>query len=185
VRLADLDLDGRLDAAIGLALQNPAIPVLLGNESGGFGAPTSYATGAGGIAALTLVDLDSDGDRDIAATSANQDVLVCLENLAEGSTAVPPPGEANGFFFAPPQPNPGRTPAITFHLPRPAYVRLSVHNVAGRTIARLLEDYRPAGRNEVEWRGTLPEGGQAPAGVYYLRLETDGFEGQQRVVLTR
>jgi hypothetical protein len=185
VRLGDLDMDGNLDAVVGLALQNPAIPVLLGSPDRGFGAPTSYPAGAGGISAIALADLDADGDLDVAATSNPQDAVVVLRNLTDTATAAPPAADASGFFLGAPRPNPGRTPAIAFRLPGPAHVRLVVHDVAGRVVARLLDTRRPAGRHEVVWGGRSGSGDRVAAGVYYLHFEADGFEGRRRVVLTR
>jgi hypothetical protein len=185
VRLGDLDLDGRLDAAVGLALQNPAIPVLIGDGTGGFSAPALVPAGAGGINGITLADLDADGDLDLAATASGQDILITLDNLSAGSAGLPSPSAAAGFFLARPAPNPGRTPAIAFNLPRSARVRLTVYDAAGRTVARLLDGDQPAGRHEVEWPGTLAGAAAAPAGVYYLRLVAGGQSTVQKLVLTR
>lgn len=184
VRLGDLDMDGNLDAVVGLVLQNPVIPVLLGDSDGGLRAATSYSAGAGGISAIALADLDGDGDLDVAATSNHQDALVVLRNLTDPTTAAPPAEDASGFFLGAPRPNPGRAPAIAFRLPAPAQVRFVVHDVAGRVVARLLDTQRAAGRHEVVWHGMNASGARAAAGVYYLHFEADGFEGWRTVVLT-
>ncbi len=185
VRLADLDDDGDLDAVVGLILQNPEIPVLLGNDSGGFDVPASYPAGGYGISGIALADMDADGDLDVAAVSKDDDLLVVLRNLTNAPTFVPHADTASGFALAPPRPNPARAPTIVFTLPRPAHVRLAVHDVAGRMVARLVDAPSVAGEHSVVWQGLADDGGRVTAGVYTLRLEADGHEAFQKIVLTR
>lgn len=181
VRLGDLDGDGHLDAVVGLGLQNPAIPVLLGDGTGGFGAAESYPA-ATGISGIALVDLDVDGDLDVVATARDANVLVVLHNLMDPTTAVLGDGWSD-FQLAAPRPNPGRAPTIAFSLPAPAHVRLTVHDVAGRTIASLVNGPRAAGEHQVVWEGTAAGGERVAAGVYYLRLVADGHTRLRTVAL--
>jgi hypothetical protein len=59
---------------------------------------------------------------------------------------------------------------IAFTLREPAdRVLLEVLDVAGRRVVSLLDVPRPAGTHQVSWRT-----GRVPAGVYFLRLESDG-----------
>ena len=184
VRLADLNADGHLDAAIGIFLQNPAVPVLLGNGAGGFEPANSYPAGGGGISGIALADLDADGDLDIAAISKDNDLLLVLRNQTASATSVVHGDGANGFSLAAPRPNPGRTPTIAFHLPRSAHVQLAVFDVAGRLVARLVDAPRTAGEHRVVWPGTAENGERVAAGVYTVRLEANELRAQQKIVLT-
>lgn len=185
MRLGDLDADGDLDAVIGLFLQNPSIPVLLGNGADGFEAAQIFPAGAGGISGIALADLDADGDLDVAATAKDDDKLVVLRNLTASPTSIPSGGVANAFALALPRPNPGRTPTIAFHLSRPVHVRLSVYDLAGRLVSRLVDAPRPAGEHSILWLGTGENGERASSGVYTVRLEAEAFRDQRKIVLTR
>ena len=68
-------------------------------------------------------------------------------------------------------PNPfNPTTTIGFRLATPARVELSVFDVRGALVKRLVDDTRAAGRHDVTWSG-LDEGGREVAsGVYLVRL---------------
>ncbi len=74
-------------------------------------------------------------------------------------------------------PNPLRTSAtLAFELPAEGHVRLLVVDVLGREVARLLDEPRPAGREEVVWQAS----GMA-SGVYVCRLVAEDGRGQRAV----
>jgi hypothetical protein len=84
-------------------------------------------------------------------------------------------------------PNPFR-PATTirFDLPAPSRVTLTIHDVAGRAVRRLVEgEQRPAGTGFVAWAGDDEAGRGVAAGVYFCRLETDGGSRTSRIVRAR
>ncbi len=70
-------------------------------------------------------------------------------------------------------PNPSAsTTSVSFPLPEPARVDMTVHDVTGRRIFGLVEDFRSAGSHSVRWDGRVTGGNIAPAGVYFVRLST-------------
>jgi hypothetical protein len=78
-------------------------------------------------------------------------------------------------------PNPfANLTTVRFRLAAPARVRLTLHDVQGREVARLIDDLRPAGAHAVPLsaRGL-------PSGVYLYRLESEGRTWTQRCVLIR
>ncbi len=78
-------------------------------------------------------------------------------------------------------PNPFRAETVVrFLLPERGHVKLSVYNVAGREVARLVDDERSAGPHEV-----LLDGAALPSGVYYYRLESGSLSLTERCVLLR
>ncbi|HET9886042.1 MAG TPA: FG-GAP-like repeat-containing protein [bacterium] len=184
VRLGDLDGDGHLDAVVGLFVQNPVIPVLLGDGMGGF-EPADFFSAGAGISGIALCDLDADGDLDVAATAREDDRLVVLRNLTASPTSVSTSATPAGFALLPPRPNPGRAPTIAFQLPHLAQVRLSVYDLAGRLVARLVDGPRPAGLHSVQWLGTAGNGEKVAAGMYTLRMEAEWFREQRKIVLAR
>lgn len=72
------------------------------------------------------------------------------------------------------------TTTLAFDLPRKGWVRLDVHDLAGRRVARLVDGVRPAGAQRVEWRAQ----GLA-SGVYLARLQAAGAVARRRLVLVR
>jgi len=77
--------------------------------------------------------------------------------------------------------NPAERLVVRFALPQGGVARLSVFDVAGRQVARVLDGTVPAGVHTVSWD---PITSQA-SGVYYARLETQGWVGSKRFVLVR
>ncbi len=81
-----------------------------------------------------------------------------------------------------PAPNPARGPVtLALDLPRRAGVRVTVHDVAGRTIDVVRDGDLESGRHRLTWR----PGPAVAAGVYFVRLEALGQERVRRVTLLR
>jgi agmatine/peptidylarginine deiminase len=96
-------------------------------------------------------------------------------------------GEAGGrlrLVHAAPNPTHGST-ALSFVLDQPMRTRLSVFNLEGRLVERLLDGHLGAGRHRVTWDRTTRSGHRAPPGVYFYRLEVGGEQRTERVVLLR
>lgn len=70
-----------------------------------------------------------------------------------------------------PAPNPMReVMQVRFALPRDGRADLSVFDVQGRLVARILEGHQRAGGREVTWAGRDQEGRPVASGIYFLRL---------------
>ena len=74
--------------------------------------------------------------------------------------------------------------SIEYALPRAARVRLSVFDVAGREVARLVDGVEEAGRHKASWSGTAATA-RARAGVYLIRYETPEGSWTRRLALLR
>lgn len=78
-------------------------------------------------------------------------------------------------------PNPFRgSTTFRFALPRPAQVELSIYDVAGRLVTRLVDGTRPAGSHVVTWKAR-----NAASGTYFARFTTGGFTRTERIQLLR
>ncbi|MCC6649725.1 MAG: S8 family serine peptidase [Candidatus Eisenbacteria bacterium] len=71
-----------------------------------------------------------------------------------------------------------------YALPRAASVRLSVVDVMGREVARLMDGVQNAGRYQAVWNG-MSERGPVSSGMYFVRLQTGGRTLSSRIVLSR
>ncbi|MBP1655819.1 MAG: Endoglucanase [Bacteroidetes bacterium] len=74
--------------------------------------------------------------------------------------------------------NPSTT--IRYALPYTSHVRISVFNMLGQEVARLVDEAREAGNNEVQF-----EGGNLSSGLYVCRMLAGGFTGILTMVLLR
>jgi hypothetical protein len=83
------------------------------------------------------------------------------------------------------QPNPfTRGTQIRFTLSRESEARLTVFDVTGRRVATLVDGELPAGDHSYWWDGRTDLGRNA-GGVYFYRLETDGFSQTRKMVHLR
>ncbi len=84
-----------------------------------------------------------------------------------------------------PAPNP-LAPAtrLSYDLPEPAVVTLTVFDAQGRSIATLVDGRKPAGSHAVTWNGRSNSGARLAAGTYFLRLTADGVERTQKLIIT-
>ena len=91
-----------------------------------------------------------------------------------------------GYELAQNYPNPfNPSTMISFTLPRAAEVRLSVFNVLGQEVVRLLDGQLPAGEHYVVWDGRDGEGNRAASGVYLYRLSTEKFTQARKMMLLK
>lgn len=95
IAAADFNGDGNVDLAmtnvLGYATQpTNAVRMILGNGSGGFGAPTNFAVGSAPLD-LEVADINGDGRPDVAvvAFAAADNVSFLLNNGSGGFTAMP------------------------------------------------------------------------------------------------
>lgn len=80
-------------------------------------------------------------------------------------------------------PNPfNPTTTISYDLPEYSHVKLTIHDVTGREVVTLQNKERPAGYYEVKWNGTGDHGQQVSTGVYFAKLQTQGFKQTIKMV---
>jgi len=78
-------------------------------------------------------------------------------------------------------PNPARTQAtIRYALPEASDVTLTVYDVMGREVARLVQSAKAAGVHEVQY-----DSSQLPSGTYLYRLRAGAFTQTKRMVVVR
>ncbi|MFC1573488.1 FlgD immunoglobulin-like domain containing protein, partial [Candidatus Eisenbacteria bacterium] len=74
---------------------------------------------------------------------------------------------------------------ISFNMPESAPVRVTVHDLLGREIARLADGWHAAGRHERAWMGRSQQGVMLPAGTYWIRLQSGSTVESREVVIPR
>jgi len=120
-----------------------------------------------------------------------ESVSLCTSSGAAAMTTVQPhsvtgvegPASAGDVrLWNEPNPFSNRT---TFHyrLPAAGLVRLSVHDLAGRLVARLVEEVEPAGPHQVTWEVRGIPGAPARGGVWFARLTVGGLIRTRPLIL--
>ena len=136
---------------------------------------------------LTLSAPDFAGDVDLIITltddslaSVSDTILVTVQlatslggDLAEG---IPTRYELFQNY-----PNPFNPQTyIKFALPKAGVVKIEVFNIVGQKVITLLDETRPAGYHRVVF-----EANGLPSGLYFYRIEADGFRSVKRMVLVK
>jgi len=79
--------------------------------------------------------------------------------------------------------NPSTT--IRYGLPRQSRVILTVHNMLGEEVARLVDGEQPEGYYQVQWNGRSSNGAAVSTGVYFYRLSTNDFTDVKKMILLK
>lgn len=108
-------------------------------------------------------------------------------DILGGASAVLPDLQSAGFALHPCRPNPfNPSTTISYELPEPAVVRLTIHDVAGRRLRNLVDGHDLGrGRHEAVWDGRDDAGQAVAAGVYFYRLDAAGFSATRRMTLVK
>lgn len=99
--------------------------------------------------------------------------------LTENPNDADRPPKEYALFQNFPNPFNGIT-RIQFHLPQPTHVRLTVYDLLGQQVARLVDEDRPEGRYEVAYN--LPS---LASGVYFYKLETNEYVEWKKMSVVR
>ena len=77
---------------------------------------------------------------------------------------------------------PGVSPTIfTYHLEADSRVTLSVYNLIGQEVVRLVDRAEDRGTHRVAWDGSDGNGNFVPAGFYFYKLDTGEVEALGRL----
>ena len=74
---------------------------------------------------------------------------------------------------------------IRYFLPTPQPVELTLYDLLGQPLRRLVQEEQPTGWHQVEWNGEDDRGRPVATGVYLYRLETDQRQQAQKMTLVR
>jgi len=74
---------------------------------------------------------------------------------------------------------------ISYAVHRKSMVRLTVYDLLGKEVARLVEQEQPGGSHQVEWNGRNTVGMQVASGVYFYRLESAGMAQTRKMMFMK
>ena len=153
---------------------------------GVFSTAGTYDTGSD-PEGLALGDLNRDGILDVFtanSTSGNLSVFAPAGTIPTGVEAPPVSIARARLDQNAPNPfNPETT--IRFAVPETGPVQLSIYDVHGRLVSKLVDGLVPAGEHAIRWNGRSSAGEPAASGVYYYRLQTARENESRKMVLVK
>ena len=88
---------------------------------------------------------------------------------------------STGYILKQNYPNPfNPTTSISYQLPVPSSVELSIYNLLGQQVATLVYGKQLAGRYIIEW-----DASNYSSGIYFYQLETDDFLSTKKCILLK
>lgn len=83
-------------------------------------------------------------------------------------------------------PNPfNPTTTISFTLAKPGKTTLTIYNLKGQQIKRLVNEELPSGMHNVIWNGKDEKGRNVASGVYFYRLQSGNYQATQKMLLVK
>jgi len=120
----------------------------------------------------------------IFVTGVNDSEVVVLRDTGYGGVAESRPARPRQSSGLQVQVMPGWFD-IRYSVSSPCRVNLSIYDLIGREVRRLVAENQPAGQHSVAWSCQGRDGKPVARGVYFLRLDTPAVRDVQKVVITR
>ena len=142
--------------------------------------PHTISTSAIGAESVYAVDIDGDGDIDVLSASNLDAKVAWYENLSiVGIVNNDPPVVPVNLLLYNNYPNPfNPTTTIKYALPKASDVHLTLYNLRGEEVARLVDKEQHAGYHEVKW-----DANNFASGIYFYRLQAGDFVQTRKMVL--
>lgn len=107
--------------------------------------------------------------------------------------AIPGPGEPNDnhtvleqFELKQNFPNPfNPSTTIAYQVPEYTNVSITIFNVLGKEVRRLVNDYKEAGNYQVEWDGRDNDGRRVSTGVYFYQMTTMNYQTVKKLMVQK
>jgi len=106
--------------------------------------------------------------------------LTPVESAAEGA----PVPETFALFQNYPNPFNPQT-IIRYDLPQDCPVKLTIYNLRGQVVRRLVDSRQKAGVHRIPWDGRDDQGKELPSGVYFCKIQAGSFSSTRKMMLLR
>jgi hypothetical protein len=183
--LGDFDGDGDLDlveSGVRVFVSGTWPPVvvyqgfyrLVSNDgSGGF--HLAYEDTLGELPTnVGCADLDGDGDLDLVVAEYHRALYVLLNGDPTTDVSVrASPGDPSDSMLLQNYPNPfNRETTVAFRMREAGPAEMTIYDITGKEVRRLLSGQEGAGVHRVTWDGRDAGGKEVSSGVYVVRLKT-------------
>jgi hypothetical protein len=103
-------------------------------------------------------------------------------NVEEYSvTVLDDPNKIDRYSLSQNYPNPfNPSTTLCFTIAKSGFVKLKIYNLLGEHVETLINEKRPAGEFKIEW-----DASQYPSGLYFCRLQADGYEHVRKLILQK
>jgi hypothetical protein len=130
---------------------------------------------------ILFIPLDGEGKLDVAEVQLSDyfgRTLACTRETEQG---LP-----DDYILRQNYPNPFNTATeIIYRIPEAAHVRLDIVNISGQRIITLVDGEQAEGFYRIIWNGLDQSGGRVASGVYFYRLEADGYHQTRKMTLLK
>ena len=83
-------------------------------------------------------------------------------------------------------PNPfNASTTFKFEIPKESSVNMTIYDVLGREVTRLVESRLERGYHQIVWNGRAHDGTDMPSGIYIARLVTPTYTGSVKMLLLK
>ncbi len=108
-----------------------------------------------------------------------QDASVDVKTVTDGSLPLT-------FSLGQNYPNPfNPVTNIEFAIPTRSHVTLTIYNVLGREVNKLVDEEMAAGEYVVDWNGTSSGGSAVSSAVYFYRLQAEEYSETRKMMLIK
>ena len=165
---------------------NENIYIYLNNSDGAFCEPDSIHIGSPQWFKIASADLDNNGYQDIVvsgySTSDNNHAVRILFNDGSGHFVEEPQAEINNDelqinnYKLSNYPNPfNPSTTISYSINKKSFVELTIYDIKGRLIKRLINQNQKGGKHNVVWNGKSRNNQCCSSGVYLVNLKLNGM----------
>jgi hypothetical protein len=125
--------------------------------------------------------------RFVSNDPVNDTLSVYVEGSGKQVTGIVENEELpRSFGVSPNYPNPfNPTTTIKYQLPHTSEVKLTIYNVLGQAVRRLVDARVEAGYHSVEWDGSNDVGAQVASGIYIYRFSANNYLKVQKMILMK
>jgi hypothetical protein len=140
------------------------------------------------ISMINPLDKSSASLANVMITNSQADSLgVAINNLEwSNKSNIVTNNDSKSFLLGQNYPNPfNPSTRIDYHLKKEAQVRLSVYDITGREVNRLVDQYQPVGDYSVEWSSNAKNGQKLSSGIYFAQLNADNENATRKMIMTK
>jgi glucose/arabinose dehydrogenase len=133
---------------------------------------------------LNISSFGVDRQKELYVCAFDGKIYKFVKTLSTGTGRTEVPSRV--FYLKQNYPNPfNPTTAIEFSLPQEGRVSLTIYDLVGKEVKKLLDGFMPTGMHQVRWSGTNQQGLSVSSGVYVCRLVAGERIESRRIVLLR